>query len=424
MKLIYRIFWRLSVALVILLSIWGILFYVAILDELNDEMDDALEDYSEFVILRSLSGKALPDRSDGTNNSYYLAEISEEYARQHEHVRYSDEMVYVPEKKETEPARILRTIFKNAEDRHFELTVSIPTIEKDDLQEAVRDWIITLYITLLLVILVVNVWVYYRSMSPLYVLLKWLDQYTIGKNIPIPESKTRVTEFRKLHEAAVRSMERNESVFEQQKQFIGNASHEIQTPLAVCLNRLEMLMNDEEFTEVQLEEMAKMYSTLEHIVRLNKALLLLYKIDNGQFQESQEVSFNSLIGQQQENFEQAYAFRHISWKLQEEGEAKLKMNITLATILVSNLLKNAYLHNCENGKIEVRISAQGILIGNTGQEEALDEKRIFERFYQGKSKKEGSTGLGLSIVNSVCRFYHFHIRYFYQHRMHFFEIRF
>lgn len=118
-------------------------------------------------------------------------------------------------------------------------------------------WMIFLYIALLLTIIVINVWVFYRNMRPLYVLLHWLDQYRIGKvNEPL-QNNTRVSEFRKLNEAAVRYAERSEQMFEQQKQFIGNASHEMQTPLAICRNRLEMLMEDENLSESQLEELMK-----------------------------------------------------------------------------------------------------------------------------------------------------------------------
>ena len=63
-------------------------------------------------------------------------------------------MVYIVEKDETEPARILTTIFKDNENRFYELTVSIPSIEKEDLTAAIRDWMIFLYIALLLVIIV------------------------------------------------------------------------------------------------------------------------------------------------------------------------------------------------------------------------------------------------------------------------------
>lgn len=96
-------------------------------------------------------------------------------------------MVHIEAKGETEPARVLRTIFKDKDRQYYELTVSTPTIEKQDLQEAILNWMLLLYFSLLLLILLVNTWVYYRSMRPLYVLLKWMDQYTIGKSQSPPE---------------------------------------------------------------------------------------------------------------------------------------------------------------------------------------------------------------------------------------------
>lgn len=116
----------------------------------------------------------------GSNNQYYLREVTEEYADSREDITYKDSMVYIVEKGETEPARILTTIFKDDENRFYELTVSTPSIEKEDLTAAIRNWMIFLYVALLLVIIVVNVWVFQQSMRPLYVLLHWLDGYRIG----------------------------------------------------------------------------------------------------------------------------------------------------------------------------------------------------------------------------------------------------
>ena len=112
MKLIYRILIHLSLALPIILAAWGILFYMAIIDEVNDEVDDSLEDYSEVLITRALAGEQLPSQSDGSNNSYYLITVTADYAEKQKRIRYSDEMVHIEAKGETEPARVLRTIFK------------------------------------------------------------------------------------------------------------------------------------------------------------------------------------------------------------------------------------------------------------------------------------------------------------------------
>ena len=113
MKLIYRILLRLSLALLAVLTVWTVFFYFTMIDEINDEVDDALEDYSETIIIRSLAGKELPSKNDGSNNSYSIRPITREEARQYPAIEYYDADIYIKEKEETEPARILTTLFKD-----------------------------------------------------------------------------------------------------------------------------------------------------------------------------------------------------------------------------------------------------------------------------------------------------------------------
>ena len=423
MRLIVRILTRLVPALMAIITLWGIFFYYALMDEVNDETDDTLEDYSEIIITRFLAGQEMPSQADGTNNSYYLTQVPEKYAEEHEKIRYSDEMIYIPEKKETEPARILKTIFQNENEEYYELTVSIPNIEKEDLREAILYWIIFLYFTLLITILLINLWVFYRSMRPLYALLKWLDHYTISNNTPTLENNTTITEFKNLNEAVLRQAERNKNLFEQQKQFISNASHELQIPLAICRNRLEMLADNETLTEEQLTEIFKTQSTLDYIIKLNKSLLFLSKIDNGQFQEIKEISFNELIHKFLPDYEEAYGYLNITTHVEEKGTFTVGMDEALSGALVSNLLKNAFVHNRKDkGELHIEITSGSIIVLNTGDEGMLDETHLFERFRQGKTKKEGSTGLGLSIMAAICKTYRLQIRYFYNGK-HGFEIK-
>lgn len=423
MKLIYRIIIRLLLVLTVVLTTWGILFYVAIIEEINDETDDSLENYSENIITKALTGQNLPSHSDGSNNFYYLTEVSRTYAEDTPHIRYSDEEIFLAEKDETEPARVLKTIFKDQNGRFFELKVSTPTIEKTDLQEAILQWVIILYLTLLIIILIINIWVFYGSMKPLYVLLKWLDHYTIGQQTTPPELKNGVTEFKKLYTAAIRSAKRNQAIFEQQKQFIGNASHELQTPLAICQNRLEILSENESITEEQLQEINKIQQTLSHIIRLNKSLLLLSKIENGQYQENQDLCLNEIIQRQSEDYKEIFGYKEISLYLEEKDLLYVRMNETLAITLVTNLLKNAYVHNHHHGKIHIYIFSNRIIVSNTSTTKALDEHQIFQRFYQGQNASQNSSGLGLSIAEAICKIYNFPLRYTYSGE-HQFEIIF
>ena len=421
MKLIYRIIIRLSIIFSVVLALWAAFFYFAMIDEINDETDDALENYSEQIIIRFLTGEEISSVSSNSNSQYYLSEITLEYANSKPHISYADSMVYIPQKQETEPARVLSTIFKNENEKYYELVVLTPTIEKADLTEAILYWVIFLYIGLLVVILLVNVWVYYQSNRPLHKLLTWLEKYKVGgKNVPL-HNDTDITEFRKLNEAAVQNMKRAEEVFEEQKQFIGNASHELQTPLAVCQNRMENLMEDETLTENQLEELAKTCQTLEYIAKLNKSLLLLSRIENKQFVERHDVDLNIIVKKLIQDYEEVYSYMNIRAEIKETDLFNVRINEVLVNILVNNLLKNSFVHNVKNGCVQIEISSSRIIFKNTGLDFSLNPTLIFERFYQGH-KKEGSTGLGLSLVKSVCNAENLQIRYCFENNFHCFEI--
>lgn len=420
MKLLYYIVLRISLALTVILTVWAAFFYITMIDEINDEVDDSLEDYSEVIMIRKLAGQELPAVNSGSNNQYYIREVSKEYADSQKDIQYQDSMIYIIEKGETEPARILTTIFPDDNGRYYELTVSVPSIEKEDLKNSILLWAIILYVVLLITIILISTWVLYRNMKPLYSLLNWMDNYQAGKKNAILKNDTKVTEFRKLNNAAMRYAERNEQLFEQQKQFIGNASHEIQTPLAICQNRLEMMMEDDTLSEMQLEELAKTHQTLEHITKLNKSLLLLSKIDNGQFTETKELEMNILLKQYLDDYKEVYAYRNIETCVIEKDIYRVDINESLAVILLTNLLKNAFVHNIDGGLIEIEITSSSISFNNTGTSHPLDE-RIFERFYQG-SKKEGSTGLGLAIVDSICKLQNLHLAYTFNDGKHCFKV--
>lgn len=420
MKLFHLVLWRISLALIVVLTVWAGFFYMAVVEEVNDEVDDTLEDYSEGLIIRALSGEDMPTASNGSNNQYYLYEVSESYAASHPQITYRDEMVFITEKSETEPARVLITIFRTEDERYMELVVYTPTIEKLDLLRAILGWIIFLYVLLLLIILSINIWVFRKNMKPLYVLLKWLDSSQLGKKNEPLENTTKITEFRKLNAATMVFAERGEKLFEQQKTFIGNASHEMQTPLAICRNRLEMLMEDETLTEHQLNELIKTHQTLENLTRMNRSLLLLCKIENGQFADTRSVCLNDILAHYLDDYKEVYAYRNITVTVTTDSSFCVEMNDSLVSVLVTNLLKNSFVHNIDGGFIYIKITANTFEISNTG-EKPLDRERIFERFYQGQ-KKEGSTGLGLALVDSICKANHLTIDYTYVENRHIFTI--
>ncbi len=420
MKLIYRVALRLSIFLLPLMALWAVLFYITMVDEINDEADDTLEDYSEMIIIRMLAGRELPPLNSGSNNSYSIVPVDEFYVDTHPRINYYDAEVYIPEKEETEPARILTTIFQDAGGNYYELKVATPTFEKEDLLRAIFFWVVILYLLLLTTTLILTMWVFHRSMRPLYELLQWLDHYRPGqKNSRVPNN-TRIKEFSKLNTAAQEAVDRVENVVEQQKQFIGNASHELQTPLAVLGSRIEWLLDKTEPNEMQAEELLKMQRSLNHIVRLNKTLLLLTKIENGQFPESRPIALGSFIEEQAELYNEIYADRGLSCETDIQEDFTVEMNESLASTLTNNLLKNAFVHSEPGSKIAIIVRPRELSVSNDGVQ-PLDADRIFDRFFQGE-KKEGSTGLGLALVKAVCKYYHLGLEYRFDNGRHCFSV--
>ena len=401
MRLIDNIAVRLSMALLPVIALWAMIFYFVMVDEINDEADDLLESYAEQLMVKKLSGEKLPEADVMTDTHYRIGSVSQSYALAHSGMEYYDSDFHMDSADEDEPARFLRIIFSDREDEWFELTVCTPTFEKEDLKKTILWWVLALYLLLLLTVIFIALAVLQKSMRPFYRILDWLNSYTPGQPGNSLEIITEVSEFTRLEKTVSEMAERSEDAFEKQKQFIGNASHELQTPLAVLGGRIDWMLDNEPLTESATGELIQMKRSLGHIVRLNKTLLLLTKIDNGQFPDVSLVNVNDLIAEQANMFSEIFTARNIGCRISApETSVTVRMNETLANILVTNLIKNAFVHSPEGGKICITLTEDSLLVSNTGTS-PLDGGRIFERFHQGV-RKEGSSGLGLAIAKTIA----------------------
>ena len=280
-----------------------------------------------------------------------------------------------------------------------------------------------LLLLLMLCVGVALVWAFWRNMRPMYRLLHWLDGYAIGATEKKLENDTSISEFRQLNETVTDCFDRIERAYERERRFIGDASHEMQTPLAICQNRVEMLMEDEHVTEPQMVELMKTQQTLSELSRLNKSLLLLSKIENNQFIEQTDVCMNELVHHFVEMYADVFEAMNVTMDVAEEAQWHVEANEPLMTTLVSNLLRNAYIHNVDGGRISVIVREDELEIGNTGIEEPLDSTHIFERFYRRDRNKKGSSGLGLSIVKAICDVSGIQIDYRYEDGLHRFRLK-
>lgn len=423
MKLIHYTLLRIALALFVIVSFWACIFFVYVIDEIDGAMDESLRIFKETIIRRKLTDENNTFSDNGIMNLYQLREIPREEAMQYKE-QYLDTLIFFESALQYEPIRMLKSAFKGKDDSFYEVQVMTSTVEKDDMIATFLKQISFLYIVLLLSIVITIYYIFNKSLAPLYKLLDWLNVYTLGrKNEALPKT-TPIEEFTILNRAVIQMRNRNEEVFEQQKEFLENASHELQTPLAIVMNKLEYLAQSPDCTEEQMKEMFEMHETLQRSVKLNKTLLLLCRIENGQFHNTVAINVNSSIKQVAKNLEEIYEYKNVKVEIEENACIIWQMDETLAQILVTNLIKNAMVHNVQDGLLRVTINEHQIIFANAGDPVSLDEEKLFKRFsFAGKRKRE-STGLGLSIIKSICSVYQVDIKYQYVDNMHMFILNF
>ena len=421
MKLLSYTYRKLALLLFLLMAVWGVLFYYAIIDEVVDETDDTLENYGEILMESALHDPSILETEGSLMSFYKFTPISEEEGRHYRQVFY-DATVYIELEDEDEPVRVMCTAFRMPDGQYYELKLMISILERDDMVEAMLWYLGALFLLFLICTSIGIQLVLKGVFRPLHRLLDWLHCIQPGKEVPPLDNPTKIREFRQLSDAALDMGNRSYKAYEEQKQFIENASHELQTPLAIVRGKVELLAESEGMTEQQMEQLDEIYATLGRAVKLNKSLLLLSRIENVQYTEMEDVSVDEILDELLPDLMDIYEHKQVRLiRKREEQPFIIRCNHSLAQILVSNLVKNSLLHNREEGELQVLTTPTSLVIKNTG-DVPLDGEKLFRRFYHGMDGKKDSTGLGLAIARSIALSSSLKLTYEWQDGMHTFRL--
>lgn len=412
----------LLIAFLLIMSLWALLFYAYILDEVYDNVDDGLKN-QKIEILREvyLQEELLQTREFGINQFRILPAPADKQLS--EKNIFTRVFFYMPYDDDEEPYRVLSTIFYARDGKPYSLEIRTSTVEEDDLIYDLGVALVVLYLVLALSVYSINEVVLRKAWKPFKIILANLHSYRFGNKTAVVPLKTNVKEFAILNTEIQDMFSRNESVFAEQKLFIENASHELQTPLAITINKLELLLEDETLTENQMLQIADSKAALFRMVNLNKSLLMLSRIDNKQFTPAKELSFNDLTRSLLEDYEDLIAYKEVAVEIRDSGDFKVLMHTDLAHVLLANLLRNAIKYNKAGGHIQINMRPDTWEICNSGALQPLDKELIFKRFYKG-SQQADSNGLGLSIVASVVAGYPLmQVDYRFENEQHVFSLK-
>ncbi len=280
-----------------------------------------------------------------------------------------------------------------------------------------------LLLALLIGLLMINRYLSQRIWKPFYQTLQQLNTHKIDQDAPMVLERSSVSEFNDLNDAIQKLTERSYHAYVSQKEFTENASHELQTPLAVFQAKLELLMQSQSLTEEQASLITDMAMAAQRMARLNKNLLLLTRIENNQFPNKEVVSFRELIQRLLQQYQYQIEQKSVIVKLNLREDALLQANRAMAEMLVSNLLSNAIRHNVENGVLEVDLDSSHLRVANTGAPVSLAPDKLFKRF-QKSSTDINSLGLGLEIVQKIASMNQYLVDYRFEGNLHSFTIRF
>jgi signal transduction histidine kinase len=297
----------------------------------------------------------------------------------------------------------------HAANEQYKVDVSKSLEGTNNLLRSILIISISTILLILLVAAVINRVLLKRLWKPFYQSINSVKNFRVSKDQSVSFPDTKIEEFALLNKTLQKVTDSSRLEYASLKTFSENASHEIQTPIAIIRSKLDLLIQDEQLSRSQSEILERTYTAVEKLSRLNQSLLLLAKIGNNQYENVETIDIKKEIEEKLQDFRELWQARSIEVQT-SLNDACPKMNKELANVLLNNLLSNATNHNYNGGTITIALNSQHLLVSNTSKDPALEEQKMFHRFYkpfQGSSHN----GLGLSIIKQITEVSSFHLSY-------------
>jgi signal transduction histidine kinase len=253
-----------------------------------------------------------------------------------------------------------------------------------------------------------------RYWRPFYRTLGTLQQYQLDQHHAPALEPTTIPEFKALNAAIGRVLGRHQRLYQRQREFAENAAHELQTPLAILRTKLDLLVQAPGLTEEQASHIEPLLAVTQRLTHLSRSLLLLTHLDQQLYFATETVDLATVVRTQLGQLAEQLAAGRLALDAELVPSLRLAANRSLLDILVSNLLSNAIRHNVPGGRLRVVLTAQLLLVENTGRSQPLPADQLFARLRPRPDRLPGSVGLGLPIARQICETSGFLLSYHYE----------
>ena len=323
---------------------------------------------------------------------------------------------------EIEPYRELNASIL-IEGNPYTYSARINLVEKEDLMKSIAILFLVIISLLLFGLFVITKRLSINLWKPFYETLNQIEKFEIDKSNQPKLIETNIEEFNRLNNSIEKLITKNTSIYHSQREFIENAAHELQTPLAVFQAKIDTLIQNADFTQEQYKMLSSLNDSVSRLNRLNKNLLLLSKMENDIYNEKQTINLNEAIEKHFDFFTEQAKAKNLIIKTEMNEAVAVKSNPVLAEILISNLFLNAIRHNVSDGQVLVTLSNHSLTFSNTGQSQTLVADKLFNRFSKSNPSEQGN-GLGLAIIKKIADLNNWKISYSFANNFHSFSVDF
>jgi signal transduction histidine kinase len=417
MRLIYKI-----VILYLLITLGviiagGIITYVNIQTQVNLEQKRHLRE--QLGYLKNSIEKGVPIESLN-HEKVSITRVPQGVGE--ERIEFTDTVVIHATLRRLEPHVKLKTITEvSGTFYRFEMYDVI--VEAEDIIEGVYKSMLGIYAILFVAVIIITFIFSARVFKPFNKTLEFISGFSLSKSDPLDLRKTSTREFTQLNEFISEMTRKVKMDYQSLKEFTENASHEMQTPLAIMNSKLQLLIDSPNLNDNELKQILSAQEALTKLGRLGHSLALLTKIENQEFNKLEEVNMSALVEKTLDDFTELIEIKGLTLSKNIDGNVKVHSDQVLMDVIIANLLQNAIKHNIEKGKIRVSLNAESLTIENTGNVPKKDPALFFERFRK-EDQSGDSLGLGLAIVQKICEANNFQISYNYTDNKHVLTVKF
>lgn len=385
-----------------ILMVAGVLLYFSMMSILHEEVSERLVQNVDRFATRIEEGELIASQFPD-----FEINVQDEVAADTTFAQ--DVALFDPVLKEKEAFRQVTGV-RTIRGRTYRIVVRQVILEPIDFVSSIGLTLLAVFGLILILFSWMNRRLWIGMWSPFYGTLKTLKGISLKGEQPVRFPESEIEEFQELNEVLNSWIDRSRADYQILKSFTENASHEIQTPLAVIQNRLEESLQHSDLSSEQAALIAGAHTASIRLAGLNKALLLLARIDNRQFNTNEAVSVAPLLESQLENWSEMISMRGLELKSQIKDPIDVTANAELMESMIRNLLQNAIKYSLEGGVVDISLTSGVLTFRNPGPPLSISTERLLDRF-QKADPASSSPGLGLAICQSICEVHGWHLSY-------------